>query len=91
VEVETPGGTRTLRAVVSSGGSYGGSTLAQEIGLGDATRIKSVEVTWPGSQAHEHFDEVSLDRRYRIVEGKKQLIESAADNGHSKAVRSSTD
>ena len=73
VEVETPNGPRTLHAVVSSGGSYGGSTLAQEIGLGDSTRIKAVEVTWP-SRAKQRFENLSLDRRYRIVEGNKDAL-----------------
>jgi len=75
VEVETPRGPRTLHAVVSSGGSYGGSTLAQEIGLGDASSIKSVEVTWPHSVASARFNSFSLDRRYRIVEGKSEVQE----------------
>ena len=75
VEVETPGGPRTRRSVVSSGGSYGGSTLAQEIGLGDAASIKSVEVIWPGSGAPVRFDGPALDHRYRVVEGKEKLQE----------------
>ena len=73
VEVETPNGPRTLHAVVSSGGSYGGSTLAQEIGLGDSTRIKAVEVTWPTNRK-QRFEDLSLDRRYRIVEGNKDAL-----------------
>ncbi len=70
VEVETPHGPRTLHAVVSSGGSYGGSTLAQEIGLGDATRIKSVEVIWPVSKIRQRIENLSLDTRKQIVEPK---------------------
>ena len=73
VEVETPNGLRTRRAVVSSGGSYGGSTLAQEIGLGDSTRIKAVEVTWPTNRK-QRFEDLSLDRPYRIVEGNKDAL-----------------
>ena len=75
VELETPGGPRTLHAVVSSGGSYGGSTLAHEIGLGEATQIKSVEVTWPASGRRSRFEKLSLDHRYRLVEGKKDPVE----------------
>jgi hypothetical protein len=74
VEVETPRGARTLHAIVSSGGSYGGSTLAQEIGLGDATRIISVEVMWPTSATRQRFENVSLDHRFRIIESKSELI-----------------
>ena len=68
VEIETPRGARTLHGVVSSGGSYGGSTLAQEIGLGDATRIKKVEVVWPASGIKQQIGDLSLDTRRKIVE-----------------------
>ncbi len=74
VKVETPNGPRTLHRVVSTGSSYGGSTLAQEIGLGDATNIKSIEVSWPASRTHSRFENVSLGRRYRITEGKAELL-----------------
>jgi hypothetical protein len=74
VEVETPHGIRTLHATVSSGGSYGGSTLAQEIGLGDAQRVIRVEVTWPVSGLHQKFENASLDRRFRIIESKPELM-----------------
>jgi len=76
VEIETPSGARTVHAMVSPGGSYGGSPLAQEIGLGDATRIRSVMITWPTSGKTQRFEEPALDYRYRIVEGKKDLSDS---------------
>ncbi len=72
VEAETPHGPEKFYGFVSSGGSYGGSTLAQEIGLGDATKIKSVEVIWPGGGAPQRFKKLSLDRRYRITEEKEE-------------------
>jgi hypothetical protein len=75
VEVETPHGPRTLHSVVSSGGSYGGSTFAQEIGLADSTHIRSVEVTWPASGVRSRFGVLSLDHHYRLVEGKKDPVE----------------
>ena len=75
VEVETPNAARTLHAVVSTGGSYGGSSLAQEIGLGTATAIKAVEVRWPLSGV-QRFENLSPGRRYRITEGEKKAIEA---------------
>jgi hypothetical protein len=85
VEVETPRGPRTLHTVVSTGGSYGGSTLAQEIGLGDATGIKQVEIVWPGSGL-QRFSDVSLDHSYRMVEGEPEAHEQ---EGREKARLSS--
>ncbi|MDQ6912589.1 MAG: CRTAC1 family protein [Verrucomicrobiota bacterium] len=70
VEVETPHGNRTLHATVSTGGSYGGSTLAQEIGLGDATAIKAIEIIWPTSGLRQHLEDLSLDSRQKVVEPK---------------------
>ena len=69
VQVQTPRGPRILHAVVSGGGSYGGSPLTQHIGLGDATRIDSVEVTWPRSGQKQRFTNIGLDARCRLVEG----------------------
>jgi hypothetical protein len=69
VDVETPAGPRTIHALAGSGGSFGGSSLQQEIGLGDATRITAVEVRWPGSGRVETFEGVDMDRIYFLREG----------------------
>jgi hypothetical protein len=69
VTVSTPGGPRVLHRTVGSGGSFGASPLRQEIGLGDATGIDSVEIAWPGSGRTQRLDGLQLDRRYRVREG----------------------
>jgi hypothetical protein len=74
VHLETPSRARTLHHLVSGGGSYGGSTLAQEIGLGDAASIKAVEVTWPRG-ATQRFERVEPGRRYRIVQDQSEAEE----------------
>jgi hypothetical protein len=66
--VQTPHGERTVHALVSGGGSYGGSPLTQHLGLGDATQIDNVEVTWPRSGKTQRFADVKRDGRYRLVE-----------------------
>ncbi|PYS26374.1 MAG: hypothetical protein DMF75_22225, partial [Acidobacteria bacterium] len=40
---------------VSSGGSFGASPLMQHIGIGKATAIASIEVTWPASRTRQVF------------------------------------
>jgi hypothetical protein len=70
VRVQTPQGPRTLHALVSGGGSYGGSPLTQHVGLGDATLVESVEVTWPRSGQNQRFANIGLDCRYRLIEEK---------------------
>ncbi len=74
VVVETEAGERSVFATVSSGGSFGASSLQQEIGLGRATRIAWVEVTWPASGTTQRFDDVAMDRAYRIREGMSELL-----------------
>ena len=59
VDVETAdGGARSIHAVVGSGGSFGASSLQQEIGLGDATAIRAVEVWWPASGTRQRVEGV---------------------------------
>jgi hypothetical protein len=76
VQVQTPHGLRTLHALVSGGGSYGGSPLTQHIGLGHATGVDSIEVAWPRSGKNQRFAKVGLDHRYRVVEGAADLAET---------------
>jgi len=69
VTVSGPEGTRAIHRTVGSGGSFGASPLQQEIGLGDAAGIDSVEITWPGSGRSQRVEGLELDRRYRVREG----------------------
>ena len=69
VNLETPNGPRTVHTLVGSGGSFGASSIEQEIGLGDATAIRSIEVWWPTSRTGQTFADVPLDTAIKIVEG----------------------
>ena len=69
VTVETPAGRRTLHRAVGSVSSFGGSPLRQEIGLGDATAISEIVVSWPISGTETRLADVALDTRVHIVEG----------------------
>ena len=62
-------GERTIHSVVSTGGSFGSSSLRQEIGLGDAKRILRVEVDWPASGEKQVYEGLALDSTWRIREG----------------------
>ena len=74
-------GTRTVHAVVSSGGSYGSSPVSTlHIGLGDAVAIRRIEITWPvTNQTAQVFEPeptasppvaLDLDSSMRIVQGR---------------------
>ncbi|MEO8428247.1 MAG: CRTAC1 family protein [Verrucomicrobiota bacterium] len=70
LEVESESGLRALFATVNSGGSTGASTLQQEIGLGRAVAIRSLEITWPTTGQTQIFHDLPLDRRLHIREDK---------------------
>ena len=73
VTVDTGRGTRSIFKWVTSGASFGGSPLRQEIGLGRAERIMSVEVMWPRGGRTREFSEVTMNRFYRLREGGEVL------------------
>jgi hypothetical protein len=66
--VQRPGGERVIYRTVNTGGSFGCNPLRQEIGLGDAIRIKSVEIHWPGSGTVQTLTGINPDQLYRIRE-----------------------
>ena len=68
LEVVTPDGDRQIHVTVGSGGSFGSSTLQQEIGLGKATMIRRLTVAWPGG-GHDTYSDVPLNRVVLVREG----------------------
>ncbi len=73
IRVRRGDATRSVHVVAGSGGSFGGSSLQQEIGLGRADAIERVTVVWPGSKTHQSFENVAPNRYYRVVEGRPEL------------------
>ena len=73
IDVEEDGRMRTVYAHVGSGGSFGASSIEQEIGLGRASRIVSLEVYWPTSRLRQSFDRVPLDSNVLVREGDDRL------------------
>jgi hypothetical protein len=69
VTVETPNGEREIHNVVSTGGSFGASSLQQEIGLGDATVVREIVVHWPTSGTTDRFSGIPINRAIRVREG----------------------
>jgi hypothetical protein len=69
VRVRGGSGERTIHHLAGSGGSFGGSPLRCEIGLGAATEIVEVEIRWPGSGTVDRIRGLALRARYLVVEG----------------------
>ena len=66
------GSRRMVYSHVNSGGSFGASSLEQEIGLGKARRVISMEVYWPTTGKRQVFEDVRLDTRLEVTEGDRE-------------------
>jgi cbb3-type cytochrome oxidase subunit 3 len=60
---------RTVYRDVNSGGSFGASPLRQEIGIGRATTIDELKVTWPSLGKTQVFKNLAPRQFIRIKEG----------------------
>jgi tetratricopeptide (TPR) repeat protein len=56
---------------VSSGGSFGASTLTQSIGLGKAAQVKSLEIFWPASNTRQVFRDLEANQFIEVQEFEK--------------------
>jgi tetratricopeptide (TPR) repeat protein len=72
------GGGAPLRyREVTSGGSFGASTLTQSIGLGKATRIDKLEIWWPASGSWQTFRDVAVNQWIEIRESEANYTKRA--------------
>ncbi|MFN0175338.1 MAG: FG-GAP-like repeat-containing protein [Saprospiraceae bacterium] len=64
------GSKRAIWTTVGTGGSFGASSLRQEMGLGQAAKIESIEVSWPKpGLPNSVFTNVPMDSFVKLVEG----------------------
>jgi len=74
LEARSPeGNLLRLHRTVTSGGSFGGNPLATTVGLGRATGVATLKITWPTSRTEQVFRDVPIDRAVEIVEGRPGL------------------
>jgi hypothetical protein len=74
VTVQTSNGERAICRVVCSGGSFGASPLRQEIGLGQAQAIKSIEIFWPVTGQTQSFQNIEMNQFLAIQEGSPKPV-----------------
>ena len=55
-------------------GSFGSSSLRQEMGLGSAEKIEELLVRWPGGGLEQSFGELEANRAYRLTEGESEAV-----------------
>ena len=63
---DAQGQTQHLYRTVGTGGSFGGSPLRVELGLGNAKAIQRLEIRWPGSPKPQIVQGLELNKRYEI-------------------------
>jgi ASPIC and UnbV/FG-GAP-like repeat len=68
-------GSQTRHREVTSGGSFGASSLTQHIGVGKAKVIDTLEVYWPTSRTRQVFHDVTVDRFLELRELDDHLSE----------------
>lgn len=74
VKVQTSDSIRAIHRTVSTGGSFGASSLQLEIGLGDAIAISEIRITWPTLDQHTQvIKDVQLNRYIRITEMEDEI------------------
>ncbi|MGB0716219.1 MAG: FG-GAP repeat domain-containing protein, partial [Phycisphaerae bacterium] len=76
------GKAQRFHAHVSSGGSFGASSLQQELGIGNAATIERVEIRWPGQKNPQTLTTLQCNTAYHIVQGddKPKTLFTAAGN-----------
>jgi hypothetical protein len=62
-------GERSIHRTVGSGGSFGATTVRQEIGLGRAGSIRRVEIFWPVSGTTQVLTNLEVNHFYHVKEG----------------------
>ena len=74
VTAMTARGKRHIFRTVGYGSSFGGNPLRQHIGVGDATKILQVEVTWAVPKQLQQFRDVPMGRAFHIRQGSDVLF-----------------
>jgi predicted amidohydrolase YtcJ len=80
------GARRSIHRQVGGGSSYGGNTLVETIGLGNETRIDSLNVYWPASRTNQTFHDIAADQSIQITEGSERYTTLAAPRTASEGI-----
>jgi len=69
IKIETDGPEpMTIHRHISSGSSFGANPLEQTIGLGSATKIRTLEIFWPVSGTTQTFHDLDVGQSLEITE-----------------------
>ncbi len=77
---DAKGVPRHIFRTVGFGSSFGGNPLEQHIGIGRATEVSEVIVTWPTTKVVDRLRGVAVNRRYSLREGEGKLHAAVRSN-----------
>ncbi len=63
------GTTWSVFRTIGNNSSFGGNSLVELVGLGEATKVVALEVSWPSSRTTQTFRDLAVDRTVEITEG----------------------
>jgi len=75
ITIREQGVARQICTVVGTGGSFGSSSLRQEIGLGSAEQIESLEVYWPAARQSQRWEKLPVNRAIELTQGQAEFRE----------------
>jgi len=75
-DITEGGQKRSVFAWVTTGASFGCNPLQQHLGLGQASKVDTLEIYWPTSDTKQVFRDVPVDRSLVVTEGKDELVTS---------------
>lgn len=73
--IEANGKPLVIWRTVTSGASFGASSLRMEIGLSSLKVIDTLEVNWQGSDTKSVISNIEVNKHYRLTEGQIALQE----------------
>ena len=82
VSFKENGVERSVFHDVNTGGSFGANPLEQHIGIGSASIIERIEITWPVGNYVQVFKNIRPDKHLKIKEGVETIISSQPRTVH---------
>jgi hypothetical protein len=67
------GSVRSVFGTVGTGGSFGANPHGLSLGTGSASRLDTLEITWPGRGGTQVFTDLPTQHRFRIEEGSASI------------------
>ncbi|MEP6621493.1 MAG: CRTAC1 family protein [bacterium] len=75
VVADSSGVERTLHRTIGTGGSFGSGSLQLHVGLGAATTVRRLNITWPdAARSKASYSNLAVRQTYRIVQGGQPVL-----------------